>query len=68
MGFPGSFVIKLLVEKIIVSDSYTIDLIVTPLAYIEAFLICLGIAALAFLAEMKFVKNISLTEVLKERE
>lgn len=68
MGFPGSFGLKFLVEKIIVSDSYTIDLIVTPSAYMEAFLICLGIAALAFLAEMKFVKNISLAEVLKERE
>ena len=68
MGFPGSIGLKVLVEKIIVSDSYTIDLIVTPFAYIEAFVICLGIAALAFLTEMKFVKNISLTEVLKERE
>lgn len=68
MGFPGSFGLKFLVEKIIVSDSYTIDLIVTPSAYMEAFLICLGIAVLAFLAEMKFVKNISLAEVLKERE
>lgn len=68
MGFPGSFGLKVLVEKIIVSDSYTIELIVAPSAYIEAFVICLGIAALAFLAEMKFVKNIGLTEVLKERE
>ena len=67
-GFPGSYGLKLLVEKIIVSESYTIDLMVRPLAYMEAFGICLGIAVLAFLAEMRFVRGISLTEVLKERE
>ena len=50
------------------SESYTIDLMVRPLAYVEAFGICLGIAVLAFLAEMRFVRGISLTEVLKERE
>lgn len=68
VGFPGSYGLKILVETIIVSDSYTIDLIITPLAYIEAFVICLGITVLAFFAETRFVKTISLTEVLKERE
>ena len=60
--------IKALVEKVVVSDSYSIDMHVSIWSYIGAFFICLAITALAGRGEMRFVRNIQLTEVLKERE
>lgn len=67
-GIPGSRGIKTLVEKVVISDSYSIDMHVSIWAYMGAFFICLAITALAGRGEMRFVRNIRLTEVLKERE
>ena len=67
-GIPGSRGIKLLVEKVVISDSYSIDMHVSIWSYMGAFFICLAITALAGRGEMRFVRNIRLTEVLKERE
>ena len=67
-GIPGSRGIKTLVEKVVISDSYSIDMHVSIWSYMGAFFICLAITALAGRGEMRFVRNIRLTEVLKERE
>lgn len=67
-GIPGSYGVKLLIEKLVISDSYTIELTVSPGSYGAAFLICLGITLLACWAEVRFIGKICLTEILKERE
>lgn len=68
LGLPGSRGIKYLLEHVLVSDSYKIDMHVTMPAYLITFLICLLMAMLTVWMEMRAVRRISLTEVLKERE
>ena len=68
LGLPGSRGIKYLLEHVLVSDSYKIDMHVTMPAYLITFLICLLMAMLTVWMEMRAVRSISLTEVLKERE
>lgn len=68
LGFPGSFGMRLLIESLVLSDSYTVHLSVTPICFLAAFGICLGITWAAWMGEMHFVQNICLTDVLKERE
>lgn len=67
-GIPGSYVWKVLIEKLIISDSYTVDITISPGSYGTAFLICLGITLLACWAEARFISKIQLTDILKERE
>lgn len=68
LGLPGSRCIKYLLEHVLVSDSYKIDMHVTVPAYLITLLICLLMAMLTVWMEMRAVRRISLTEVLKERE
>lgn len=68
LGIPGSRGIKYLIETVMISDNYTMDIRMDPASFAAAFLICLAIAAAAFFAEFRFVSQISLTEILKERE
>lgn len=68
LGLPGSRAIKYLLEHVLVSDSYKIDMHVTVAAYLITFLICLLMAMLTVCMEIRAVRRISLTEVLKERE
>lgn len=68
LGLPGSRGIKYLLEHVLVSDSYKIDMHVTMPAYLITLLICLLMAMLTVWMEMRAVRRISLTEVLKERE
>lgn len=68
LGLPGSRAIKYLLEHVLVSDSYKIDMHVTVPAYLITLLICLLMAMLTVWMEMRAVRRISLTEVLKERE
>lgn len=68
LGIPGSRWIKWLLEHMVDSDSYTIEMTIGMGAYVAAFAICLGIALLACVAEARFVANINLTEIMKERE
>ena len=68
LGLPGSRGIKYLLEHVLVSDSYKIDMHVTVPAYLITLLICLLMAMLTVCMEMRAVRRISLTEVLKERE
>lgn len=67
-GLPGSRGVKSLVESIILSDSYTINLSIGLASYMKAFIICLVITMLTFLAQMRVIKKIQIAEVLKERE
>lgn len=68
MGIPGSRGVKMLIERMAISDSYTIDMSVSPGSYGLSFVICLGITLLACVAELRFISRIQLTEILKERE
>lgn len=67
-GIPGSWGVKEMIEKMVISDSYTFNLVIGPDSYAIAFLICLGITLLACAAELRFISRIQLTEILKERE
>lgn len=68
LGIPGCYGIKYLVEHLVVSDSYSIHLIVPLSSYILSFFICLGITILSLLIEIRFAGKIQLTDILKERE
>lgn len=65
LGIPGSFSIRYLIEKLIVSESYTIHMDVGPDAYTAAFLACLGITLISWAAQLKVVGKIRLTDILK---
>lgn len=67
-GIPGSYGVKIMMEKMVMSDSYTFDVVVGPGSYGAAFLICLSITLLACAAELHFISRIKLPEILKERE
>lgn len=67
-GIPGSFCIKFLVENMLISDTYSISLVVSYVTYFKAFIICLLITLVAILSQMRVVKRIQIVEVLKERE
>lgn len=68
MGIPGSFGVKLLIEKLVMSNNYSVHMDIRPLSYLTAFIICMFITILAWKAETGFIKKIHLTEILKERE
>ena len=68
LGLPGSTGIKILLEKLVISDSYTIDLTINSISYLKAFLTCGVMAGISLLAQSRYVKKIRLTDILKERE
>lgn len=68
LGLPGSTGIKILLEKLVISDSYTIDLTINSISYLKAFLTCGVMAGISLLAQTRYVKKIRLTDILKERE
>lgn len=68
MGIPGSLAVRTLVETILKTDTYTIILFTQIDAYLKAFGICLLITALSLIAQLRVIRNINITEVLKERE
>ncbi|MCB7064699.1 ABC transporter permease [Enterocloster citroniae] len=67
-GIPGSMTIRRMIQQMVMSDSYTIRIKISPGSYMAAFFICMGITLLACAAEMRFIDRIRLTEILKERE
>ncbi len=67
-GFPGSMGVKYLVEKVIISDSYTLSLNVRLGAYFQSFVICLLITVFTCMAQLRIVRKIPVVDVLKERE
>jgi putative ABC transport system permease protein len=68
LGFPGGYAVQRLLEKILVSESYVIDIHATPFKYAESFFICLAITLIAWYAQSRYLQRIPLTEILKERE
>jgi putative ABC transport system permease protein len=68
LGIPGSRAVRFLIEQLVLSESYTVSLVIAPGAYMLAFLICLGIAGVSCAAQIRYAGKISLTEVIKERE
>lgn len=68
MGIPGSIGVKYLLERLVISESYTIHMVISPAAYGISLLICAVMMAVSWAAEFRFLKKISLTDILKERE
>lgn len=68
LGVPFSFFIRNLVEKMIASDAYTIDLFVAPSGYVYGFFVCLAIMVLSLSGILKNIRAIEMTDVLKERQ
>jgi len=68
MGYPMTMFIKWIVEIVVASDAYTVNVEVAPIGYIKAFFMCMSIVILSVIAVLKNIKNIELTDVLKERE
>ncbi len=68
LGVFGSLGVKYLMEHLVISDSYTIELAIRPSCYGIAFLTCLAMAGASLLAQTRFVRRIRLTDILKERE
>lgn len=67
-GIFGSIGMKYLLEQLVISESYTIDLAIRPSCYGAAFLTCLLMTGISWMAQTRFVKKIRLTDILKERE
>lgn len=67
-GFPGSRGIKILIEKLVMSESYSVHMNITPASYGMALFICFGITMLAWAAEMRLIRGIHLADILKDRE
>jgi len=67
-GIPGSLGVRCLLEKILSTDAFTIVLFTQIGAYFKALVICIIITALSYSAQVRVVKKIQITEVLKERE
>lgn len=68
MGFPVSFFFKYVVESLIISDTYTIEMSITPGAYGVGFSVCLLVAAVSCVSVMRIIRKIEPTDILKERE
>ena len=67
-GIPVGFGLEFLIEKLIVSDLYTIDLKIHPRSYAIAFLISFLIIVISSYAIVRVVKRIHPSDILKERE
>ena len=63
-GIPGSLGIKTMVEQMVMSDSYSVKMTIGPDAYAFAFVACLVITLLAWLAEIRFISRIQLADIL----
>lgn len=68
MGFPVSFLFQYIVESLIVSDTYTIEMNITPRAYAAGFFTCMLVAAVSCVSVMRIIRKIEPTDILKERE
>ncbi len=67
-GYPGGKLVTELLRIVIVSEDYSIDLSIMPDKYLLSVLICLAITIAAWIAQTRYIKKISLTDILKERE
>lgn len=67
-GFPISIMCGKMVEAVVSNDSFSMNLSISSISYLYSFIICLFIVILSLIAVLHNVKNIELTDVLKERE
>ena len=67
MGLPGNAFIRRLLESMMQSESYVIRLPLNAGTCGSAFLICMGMAFIAWRREMAVIKSVPLTDALKER-
>ena len=68
LGIPGNLGVRRLLEKLILSDTYRVSLRAYPGPCAQAFAFCLLTLFTAFLAEMRMLRKMDLTEALKGRE
>ncbi len=68
LGFPGNLAIRRVLERVMLSDVYSITLKMYPKWCLAALAMCFCITAAAFRAECAFIHNMELTEALRERE
>lgn len=66
-GFPVSFVLERVVEKVISYDTFVMVMQISPGIYFMTFLICLCIITLSTALVIRNVRGIVLTDILKER-
>ena len=67
MGIPGNLFVRTLLESMMQSDSYVMRLPLNIGTCGLAFLICMGMALIAWQREMAALKSVPLTDALKER-
>ena len=67
MGIPGNVFVRSLLESMMQSDSYVMRLPLNVGTCGLAFLICMGMALIAWRREMAVLKSVPLTDALKER-
>jgi len=67
LGIPISFVLERVVEKVISSDTFVLQMMVPMKTYVLSFAICLVIMAISTVMVIRNVKRIELTDILKER-
>jgi len=68
LGYPGSLGVAKLIEVLIISDDYDIPIRVSRGGYGLAFVTCLAITLAAGIAEYRYLRRLSLTEILKSKE
>lgn len=68
LGLPLTAGFRVIMEKLVASDTYTVDLQIPAIAYIKALLLCIMIMLAAFIMIMKSIGDIQPADILKERE
>ncbi len=68
LGIPGSFGVKTLLEKVFISDTYSISMVIPLRIYLITALMCAAMTAAAWYAETRSIRKIALTDILKERD
>lgn len=68
MGIPGNYGIRMLLQRFMKTDSYEFLLPFDFFAALRALSFCMVIFFVALYKDMRWIKTISLTDALKERE
>lgn len=68
LGYPTSIGVKTLFEKVFISDTYSITMIIPAWTYGLTVLMCAAMILAAWYAETRSIRKIALTDILKERD
>ncbi|MBR0441960.1 MAG: hypothetical protein IJK25_08510, partial [Firmicutes bacterium] len=68
LGYPTSIGVKTLFEKVFISDTYSITMIIPAWTYGLTALMCAAMILAAWYAETRSIRKIALTDILKERD